>query len=124
MFAGKKSAQIREILINESAWEEMTCLFALSLKEMDNAQQVRALPDVDYGLIQGNFAVSSGMSLTSALKLEAATSHFINVVTVAGKNQKAQFAKDIIDGYHSAEFKKYILSHPQYDGYLLPDYLK
>ncbi len=33
MFAGKKSAQIREILINESAWEEMTCLFALSLKE-------------------------------------------------------------------------------------------
>ncbi len=60
--------------------------------------------DVDYGLIQGNFAVSSGMSPTSALKLEAATSHF-NVVTVAGKNQKAQFAKDIIDGYHSAEFK-------------------
>ncbi|MGF5123490.1 hypothetical protein ACQE5W_27200, partial [Klebsiella pneumoniae] len=27
------SAQIREILINESAWEEMTCLFALSLRE-------------------------------------------------------------------------------------------
>ncbi|WP_244578477.1 DUF892 family protein, partial [Escherichia coli] len=26
-----KSAQIREILISESAWEEMTCLFASSL---------------------------------------------------------------------------------------------
>ncbi|MBX8662111.1 DUF1471 domain-containing protein, partial [Citrobacter freundii] len=25
------SAQIREILISESAWEEMTCLFAPSL---------------------------------------------------------------------------------------------
>ncbi|HBZ2911007.1 TPA: curli production assembly/transport protein CsgE, partial [Klebsiella pneumoniae] len=24
--------QIREILISESAWEDMTCLFALSLK--------------------------------------------------------------------------------------------
>lgn len=37
MFAGKKSAQIREILISESAWEEMTCLFApsLILSEMD-----------------------------------------------------------------------------------------
>lgn len=34
MFAGKKSAQIREILINESAWEEMTCLFAPSLDEV------------------------------------------------------------------------------------------
>ena len=32
MFAGKKSAQIREILISESTWEEMTCLFAPSLE--------------------------------------------------------------------------------------------
>ncbi len=35
MFAGKKSAQIREILINESAWEEMTCLFAPSLDKSE-----------------------------------------------------------------------------------------
>ncbi len=34
MFAGKKSAQIREILISESAWEEMTCLFAPSLSNI------------------------------------------------------------------------------------------
>ncbi len=34
MFAGKKSAQIREILISESAWEEMTCLFAPSLSDL------------------------------------------------------------------------------------------
>lgn len=34
MFAGKKSAQIREILISESAWEEMTCLFAPSLSHV------------------------------------------------------------------------------------------
>ncbi len=34
MFAGKKSAQIREILISESAWEEMTCLFAPSLTSL------------------------------------------------------------------------------------------
>ncbi|MBK2522014.1 curli production assembly/transport protein CsgE, partial [Klebsiella pneumoniae] len=27
------SAQIREILISESAWEEMTCLFAPSLAD-------------------------------------------------------------------------------------------
>ncbi|KDX40759.1 hypothetical protein AD26_2479 [Escherichia coli 2-156-04_S4_C3] len=36
MFAGKKSAQIREILISESAWEEMTCLFAPSLMKRDD----------------------------------------------------------------------------------------
>ena len=28
----EKSAQIREILISESAWEEMTCLFAPSIE--------------------------------------------------------------------------------------------
>ncbi|MDU5287265.1 MAG: hypothetical protein E6155_24255, partial [Klebsiella pneumoniae] len=36
VFAGKKSAQIREILISESAWEEMTCLFAPSLACLPN----------------------------------------------------------------------------------------
>ncbi|MCF1288557.1 DUF4411 family protein [Enterobacter kobei] len=38
MFAGKKSAQIREILISESAWEEMTCLFAPSLDVTEKAR--------------------------------------------------------------------------------------
>ncbi|MBK2433854.1 hypothetical protein FKL54_12560, partial [Klebsiella pneumoniae] len=33
-----KSAQIREILISESAWEEMTCLFAPSLKRLEYQQ--------------------------------------------------------------------------------------
>ncbi|EZJ76256.1 putative inner membrane ABC transporter ATP-binding protein yddA [Escherichia coli 1-182-04_S3_C2] len=47
MFAGKKSAQIREILISESAWEEMTCLFAPSLVKREN--QIK----FDCGLAQG-----------------------------------------------------------------------
>ena len=33
----EKSAQIREILISESAWEEMTCLFAPSLNTASGA---------------------------------------------------------------------------------------
>lgn len=40
MFAGKKSAQIREILISESAWEEMTCLFAPSLDANSLRRQI------------------------------------------------------------------------------------
>ncbi|RXK95612.1 hypothetical protein ET132_04635 [Klebsiella pneumoniae] len=39
MFAGKKSAQIREILISESAWEEMTCLFAPSLAVLYHSER-------------------------------------------------------------------------------------
>ncbi|MDU3025781.1 MAG: hypothetical protein E7B51_26960, partial [Klebsiella oxytoca] len=47
VFAGKKSAQIREILISESAWEEMTCLFAPSLARynmLNVYQAIKKLP--------------------------------------------------------------------------------
>ncbi|WP_271800353.1 hypothetical protein [Enterobacter roggenkampii] len=50
MFAGKKSAQIREILISESAWEEMTCLFAPSLGRKIGARFIAAEP---YHLVLG-----------------------------------------------------------------------
>ncbi|MCQ9108248.1 hypothetical protein NDJ95_18240, partial [Klebsiella pneumoniae] len=40
VFAGKKSAQIREILISESAWEEMTCLFAPSVGSAETNQEM------------------------------------------------------------------------------------
>jgi hypothetical protein len=45
---GKKSAQIREILISESAWEEMTCLFAPSLDQtgLKEMKKYQGLPDV------------------------------------------------------------------------------
>lgn len=98
--------------------------YKIVLKELDNAQQVRSLPDVDFGLIQGNFAVSSGMKLDSALTLEKPTNQFVNVVTIASKNKDADFAKALVDAYHSDEFKNYIHSHPQYAGYMLPDYFK
>ena len=45
MFAGKKSAQIREILISESAWEEMTCLFAPSLAQQAPDKQLIAISE-------------------------------------------------------------------------------
>ncbi|HGS7553943.1 TPA: hypothetical protein ACMEXW_004744, partial [Klebsiella pneumoniae] len=52
-FAGKKSAQIREILISESAWEEMTCLFAPSLVQQSQSEiftlfQTRELVEQQY----------------------------------------------------------------------------
>ncbi|WP_122984291.1 hypothetical protein, partial [Klebsiella pneumoniae] len=36
-----KSAQIREILISESAWEEMTCLFAPSIEKADKRERTQ-----------------------------------------------------------------------------------
>lgn len=47
MFAGKKSAQIREILISESAWEEMTCLFAPSLRKCTSRDTLEKVIEIN-----------------------------------------------------------------------------
>ena len=59
MFAGKKSAQIREILISESAWEEMTCLFAPSLMKEDFRNEIKQAENVNvlYNLMANTLAV-------------------------------------------------------------------
>ncbi len=68
MFAGKKSAQIREILISESAWEEMTCLFAPSLAggALTGASVYGLLTGTDYGVVFGAFAGSVFYIATAA----------------------------------------------------------
>nr|WP_115509622.1 hypothetical protein [Enterobacter roggenkampii] len=63
MFAGKKSAQIREILISESAWEEMTCLFAPSLTNADNKDiEIPGDMIVPYGTLVYHFPQVSAVS--------------------------------------------------------------
>ncbi|MFT8362210.1 MAG: MetQ/NlpA family ABC transporter substrate-binding protein [Sporolactobacillus sp.] len=96
----------------------------LVLKDMNNAQEVRALPDVNYAIIQGNFAVSSGLKLTSALKLENLLNKFSVIVAVANTDKNAPWAKAIEEAYHSKSFQRYIKTHIQYNGYHLPDYFK
>ncbi|MBS4207018.1 MetQ/NlpA family ABC transporter substrate-binding protein [Bacillus sp. FJAT-50079] len=94
----------------------------LKFLETDPAQGPRALEDVDFALIQGNFAVANNIKLTSALQLETLTDPFMVIVGVDKQNLDQPFVKDIIKGYHSQEFKDYITSNPDYDGYQLPEY--
>jgi len=54
VFAGKKSAQIREILISESAWEEMTCLFAPSLSDTPFSDEAVIQEHIDAGITLAN----------------------------------------------------------------------
>lgn len=90
----------------------------------DSAQGVQALNDADFVCIQGNYAISNHLKLTSALKLEAMTDPYANIVAVDSKNKNSAFAKDIVAGYESAAFQKYIKSNAIYDGYWLPSYFK
>ncbi|WP_243224718.1 MetQ/NlpA family ABC transporter substrate-binding protein [Microbacterium sp. CIAB417] len=88
--------------------------------EMENAQQVAALQDVDYSVIQGNFIVSGGLVLTDALALEDLTDEFSVIVTVDEQNVDAEWAQAIKAAYESDEFAEFIAADEQYDGYNLP----
>lgn len=88
--------------------------------EMENAQQVAALQDVDYSVIQGNFIVSGGLKLTDALELEDLTDEFSVIVAVDEANADADWATALQAAYESDEFAEYLASEDAYDGYNIP----
>jgi D-methionine transport system substrate-binding protein len=96
----------------------------LQFVSLENAQQVPALQDVDYDVIQGNFVVSGGLDLTEALYLEDLTDEFSVIVAVDENNVETPWAQAIKDAYESPEFAEYIASNTQYEGYHLPDALE
>lgn len=89
---------------------------------LETAQAPRALEDVDFAAIQGNFAISSGHRLTEALALEQMRSPYVNQVVVKSANRNSQETADIVTAYRSDEFRAAILRNPTYQGYRLPDY--
>jgi D-methionine transport system substrate-binding protein len=89
---------------------------------LDSAQAPRALDDVDYAAIQGNFAIFSGHQLSEALALEQMTPPYINQVVVKASNRDSRVAQDIVRAYQSADFQRAIRSNHFYDGFRLPAY--
>lgn len=94
----------------------------VKLVPLENAQGPRALDDLDFVAIQGNFAIYSGLKLTDALALEKMTAPYRNVVAVRQGNSEKPWAKDVVAAYRSDRFKSAIKSNRFYDGFALPDY--
>src|SRR5215813_11451 len=92
----------------------------IKIVPLESAQAPRALDDVDFAAIQGNFAIFSGLKLTNSFALEKMTTPYINVVAIRKGNAEAQWAKDIVEGYKSPAFKAAILADRFYDGFTLP----
>jgi D-methionine transport system substrate-binding protein len=94
----------------------------IRLVPLESAQAPRALDDVDFVAVQGNFAIYSGLKLTDALALEKMTTPYRNVVAVRQGNSDKPWAKDIVVAYKSDTFRSAIRSNTFYDGFALPDY--
>ncbi len=94
----------------------------LKFLALDAAQLPRVLEDADYVVVNGNFAVSSGLKLSEAVVLENTPDQYLNVVAVKTGNEKSAWAQDLAAAYRSPEFKAVVDS--QFPGYAKPAFLK
>ena len=94
----------------------------IKLVPLDAAHLPRALDDTQFAIINGNFAISSGLKLTEAVLLEKVPDHYLNIVAVKTKDKDTQWAKDLAEAYRSADFKAVIDS--KFAGYAKPSFLQ
>lgn len=94
----------------------------LEIKEIEAAQIVRSLQDVDIACINGNYAIDGGLSVGDALAVEDASSlaaeTYANIIAVKSGNEESEKTKALINAVLSDEVKKYI--EDTYAGAVLP----
>jgi D-methionine transport system substrate-binding protein len=76
----------------------------IKLVPLEAAQLPRALQDVDYAFVNGNYALASGLKLTDALRTETISRNYVNLVAVRTADLNKPFARDIAAAYRSPEF--------------------
>ncbi|MBE5781381.1 MAG: ABC transporter substrate-binding protein [Clostridiales bacterium] len=90
--------------------------------EAEAAQLPRSLPDVDFGVINGNYAIQAGMKASDALAAEAkdalAATTFANILTVKEGNENNEAVLALVKAMQSEKIKKYI--EETYEGAALP----
>ena len=94
----------------------------LKFLPLEAAQLPRTLGDAEYAIINGNFAISSGLKLTGAVALEKPADHYLNVVAVKRVDKDAPWAKDVAEAFKSKEFKAVVDS--KFPGYAKPAFLQ
>ena len=94
----------------------------LVLTPIEAAQLPRTLDDAEFALINGNFAISSGLKLTEAVALEKTPDHYLNVVAVKADDKDKAWAKDIAAAFRSPEYRAALDKH--FAGYARPAYLQ
>ena len=94
----------------------------LKIEEIEAAQLVRSLPDVDFAAINGNYAILGGLKVKDALATEPAdslaASTYANILAVREKDKDRQDLKDLAEALKSDVVRKLIES--TYEGAVVP----
>lgn len=86
----------------------------IKIVELEAAQLPRSRADVDFAVVNGNYAISSGMKLTEALFQEPSFA-YVNWSAVKTADKDSQWLKDVTEAYNSDAFKAY--AHKRFEGY-------
>ncbi|WP_296403506.1 MetQ/NlpA family ABC transporter substrate-binding protein [Psychrobacter sp.] len=89
----------------------------IDIVELEAAQLPRARDEVDFAIINGNYATDSGIKLTDALYQEKSFA-YVNWSAVKTADKDAKWVKDVTDSYNSDSFKAY--AHKTFPGYKYP----
>ena len=95
----------------------------IEFTEMKSLTIPAAIQDFDYVAITGSVVYNAGIDPSTALATEDIQDHLVLQVVVKEENRDAEWAKAIVDAYHSDEFKQYMEENN--DGlWWIPDELK
>ena len=91
--------------------------YDIKIVELEAAQLPRARDEVDFAIINGNYATDAGIKLTEALYQEPSFA-YINWSAVKSADATKKWVKDVTEAYNSDAFKKY--AHDTFPGYKYP----
>ena len=94
----------------------------IEIVEVEAAQVPRSLQDVDFGVVNGNFAIASGLNVADALATEAADSvaakTYANIIAVREGDEKNEKTQALVKALTTAEIKQFIEN--KYQGAVVP----
>ncbi len=91
--------------------------YDIKIVELEAAQLPRARDEVDFAIINGNYATDAGIELTEALFQEPSFA-YINWSAIKTADKDKKWVKDVTNAYNSDDFKKY--AHATFPGYKYP----
>ena len=87
----------------------------IEFKEVEAAQIPNVLKDVDYGIINSNYAIEAGINPTAdSLAMEGSASAYVNILCVKEGNENSDEAKALAAALESQQVADYIAD--KYDG--------
>ena len=91
--------------------------YDIEIIELEAAQLPRARDEVDFAVINGNYATDAGIKLTEALFQEPSFA-YVNWSAIKSADAGKKWVEDVTNAYNSEAFKKY--AHETFPGYKYP----